>query len=281
MMREEEEGHHDREARAMAAQEYNRKAMAALGQGAVGEALAWLARAERLAADDAAVLACTLNNQACAHRRAGRRRAAIALLKKAEAIERRAEREGKVVRGADTKLNLAALLSETGEHLLAYKKARAAVRRLQREGGEGGGERAAVYAVALHNLAVQEECLGRPASSLATYERALDAAARAPGAEGLVARLRRAVDEVGPRANAAAAPEPRPGQPASASKAPAKGNQQREKKAEAKATRRRRAKTPGPPAELPPYGRAAKRPPRPVSQATRRFSALSLSRRRE
>ena len=153
----------------------NSHALALLAQDDLKGAFQLLEDADSQAALDpeSPLAAVTANNLACYYRRKGKSKTALAQLRRAVEIESKS----RAPRGlADTQINLCVVLSELGQHDFARQHAAQALRLIESEAdGEPVGtlaaERIAVYASALHNLAVEQAFLGleeESASSRAT-----------------------------------------------------------------------------------------------------------------
>ena len=192
---------------------------------------ALLRRAQARGSSDRAMLAITLNNLACYHRRRGHLKVALSHLSKAVDIEAHCEGAHKP---ADTHLNLCAVQSELGNHHEAMHHAKVSLRLLRDElglppptpgqlspagsllgslrpsatgllTGDGAGgvsglpapsaERMAVLAIAHHNLAVEQEALRLPDEASRSFGEAAHIAAAQLGEDHPVASALRATYE--------------------------------------------------------------------------------------
>ncbi len=164
------------------AQMCNKIALSCLAEGQFDMSLELLKKAEVLSVRHKAVRAVTLNNFGCYYRKKGKLRTALSYVEDAVALEAGAS---DVALQADSHLNMCTILSELGRHDRAHSEARVALKYMLTElfgrpesvdGGEAKRlpkERVAVLAIAYHNLAVQEEYLGRFQECLSTYEKAV------------------------------------------------------------------------------------------------------------
>lgn len=123
--------------------------------------------------------AVTYNNIGCYYRKMGQPREALVNLERAlQTLEETSNPE----HAGDTHLNICAILSQMGRHTEALEHAQTALILLQEElyfennSGESGGakSRFGVLAIAYHNIAVEQEHLGRFEDCLATYCKALE-----------------------------------------------------------------------------------------------------------
>lgn len=125
--------------------------------------------------------ATTFNNLACHYRREGKLRTALSYLEKAERLESGGDSVGIPDRGAATHLNMCAVLSQLGRHSDALQHAQEALRIVEglMAGGAGADEQpssnaATMYAIACHNLGVEQEYLQQYEACLDTYLQGLE-----------------------------------------------------------------------------------------------------------
>jgi len=127
--------------------------------------------------------AVTLNNIGCWHRKRGAPREALATLERALRL---LESIHDAQHAGDTHLNICAVLSQSGRHSQALEHAQTALILLQEElylaieeeigGPEDKAKRFGVLAIAYHNVAVEQEYLGRVEDSLSSYTKAMEVA---------------------------------------------------------------------------------------------------------
>ncbi|EKX41349.1 hypothetical protein GUITHDRAFT_158222 [Guillardia theta CCMP2712] len=117
--------------------------------------------------------AVTFNNLGCFYKRRGKLHAALQYLDKALKIELSSE---EVDNPAGTHLNLCATLSQLGRHAPALEHAQCAlellkqsVARKKSKGGKAAMEEASILAIAYHNLAVEQEHLGKWDAAIQSY----------------------------------------------------------------------------------------------------------------
>ena len=134
--------------------------------------------------------AVTLNNIGCWHRKRGQPREALATLERALRL---LESINDAQHAGDTHLNICAVLSQSGRHSQALEHAQTALILLQEElylaihEGDGAGaqdraKRFGVLAIAYHNVAVEQEYLGRVEDALSSYSKAAELARSRLGA---------------------------------------------------------------------------------------------------
>ena len=130
--------------------------------------------------------AVTLNNIGCYHRKRGQPREALSTLERALRL---LESIHDSQHAGDTHLNICAVLSQTGRHTAALEHAQTALILLQEElylamgdshqgsdngsiiGSEDKSKRFGVLSIAYHNVAVEQEYLGRVEDSLSSYRK--------------------------------------------------------------------------------------------------------------
>jgi len=124
--------------------------------------------------------AVTYNNLGCYFRKLGRTREALINLEKALRL---LENINDAAHAGDTHLNICAVLSQTGRHSEALDHAQTALILLQEElylfGLEGStdedrSKRFGVLSIAYHNVAVEQEYLGRVEDCLMSYSKAAE-----------------------------------------------------------------------------------------------------------
>eukprot|EP00949_MAST-11_sp_MAST-11-sp1_P004587 g4587.t1 len=123
-----------------------------------------------------------LNNVACAYRAVGRMENALASLQRALQIETTLAGSSKI-NPVRTRLNLCSLLSKMGLHEEALNHAQAAITMIREnpklsKSKDEKGAVTSVAAIAYHNLAVEEEFLGRRDAALRAYKASCRAARR-------------------------------------------------------------------------------------------------------
>lgn len=114
--------------------------------------------------------AVTYNNMGCFYKSMSKLHTALQYLRKAQALEARSK--GKCQNPAGTHLNLCALLSQMGKHQEAFEHASMALRMLEANPPEGGGNSESLVCVAYFNMGAEYEHLRKKDEAVWAYERA-------------------------------------------------------------------------------------------------------------